>query len=66
MADTVTLTLTKRDRDEQLAAREEVRLVCKAYLALPEDKRNPTVAEEIVRAVLDYFDGEEKAEGGAG
>lgn len=66
MADTVTLTLTKAARDEQLAARHEMRTVCRAYLDLPEAERRPDVAEQIVLALLDYFDGEEKAEGGAG
>lgn len=66
MADTVTLTLTKTARDEQLAARVEMRAVCRAYLAVPESDRNPDAAEQIALALLDYLDGEEKAEGGAG
>lgn len=66
MDDVVTLTLTKTDRKNQLEAREEVRITCRDYLNVPESERNPDVAEQIALAVLDYLEGEEKAEGGAG
>lgn len=63
MTDPVTLTIARADRDDQLIARAELRAVCRAYLKIGATDRT---AEQIARATLDYLDGEEKAEGGAG
>jgi hypothetical protein len=57
----VVLPVSEVDRTNQLAARAELHVICQAYLATPEDKRDPNIAEQIVIAALDYFDGEKKA-----
>lgn len=58
--DKVTLTPTKTDREQQLNARVEIRIACQAYLNAGSD-RNPEIMEQIVRATLEYLDGEDKA-----
>jgi hypothetical protein len=57
----VVLPVSEVDRTNQLNARAELLTICKAYLTVPEDKRDPHVAEQIMLAVLDYLGGEEEA-----
>ncbi len=66
MADQVTLTLTQADRKDQLEARTEIRASCQQYLNLAAHNRSPDAAEQIARAVLEYLDGEDCAEGVGG
>lgn len=61
MSNQVTLTISAGDRNNQLNARTEIRATCRDYLAKAEAERNPDTAEQILLAMLDYFDGEEKA-----
>lgn len=51
------LRVAQKDRMDQLDARAELRQNCDAYLREPSGE----VAEQVVRAMLDYLDGEDKA-----
>jgi hypothetical protein len=55
MSDEVT---KMEDRDLQRVARMELCAVGVAYLAT--EDRDPEIAEQIVRAMIEYLDGEER------
>lgn len=57
--DPVLLTLSSAAREEQLAARAELRAVCRAFLTSGEP-RDPVAAEMIVESALEYLSGEER------
>ncbi len=57
--DPVLLTLSSAAREEQLAARAELRAVCRAFLTSGEP-RDPVAAEMIVESALEYISGEER------